>query len=219
MNTGAKRIEAISDAKRLGNMSADHSKMPELPVTVIPSEQQLALAEDNQSKSGKGHKDNIRCYLGLGGNLTNELGTPEQHIRQAVASLSAHAQIDHVRCSSLYASKPMGPQDQPDFINAVVEIETTLAPLELLDLCQQLEQNAQRIRRRRWGERSLDVDMLLYGNEQIVLPALTVPHVGMRERNFVLIPLSELNPDLIIQGIPMNELAASQDWSGLKRLS
>ena len=213
MNT-SKWINAISGAKRLGNMSADQSKMPEL--TVIASE--LQLVEDNQGESGKGHQGNVCCYLGLGGNLTNELGTPEQHIRQAVASLSEHAQINQVRLSSLYASKPMGPQDQPDFINAVVEIETTLAPLDLLDLCQQLEQNAQRIRRRRWGERSLDVDVLLYGNEQIVLPTLTVPHVGMRERNFVLIPLLELNPDLIIQDMPINELPASQDWSGLKRL-
>lgn len=160
-----------------------------------------------------------RCYLGLGGNLTNELGTPSQHIEQAVQTLSAHKQVSHVRLSSLYASKPMGPQDQPDFINAVLEIDSTLSPLALLELCQQLEQDANRVRRRRWGERSLDVDILLIDDEQIDLPELTVPHSGLFERNFVLVPLAEINPNLTIQGSPITELPASSDWSGLTRLS
>lgn len=159
-----------------------------------------------------------RGYLGLGSNLTNERGTPKQHIERALAALSKHEAIAHVRCSSLYASKPMGPQDQPDFINAVVEIDSSLSPLELLELCQQLEQQANRVRLRHWGERSLDVDILLYGDEPIQLPSLTVPHPGIYERNFVLIPLLELNPTLIIQGKPIHDLPASQDWSGLKRL-
>ena len=160
-----------------------------------------------------------RCYLGLGGNLTNELGTPSEHIHQAVAMLQARNDIHQVRLSSLYASKPMGPQDQPDFINAVVEIVTELAPLALLAVCQQLEQAAQRVRLRHWGERSLDVDLLLYGEQQVALPTLTVPHAGIRERNFVLVPLAELNPDLIIHGRPITEYAVSSDWSGLVRFT
>lgn len=160
-----------------------------------------------------------RCYLGLGGNLTNELGTPSEHIHQAVAKLQARDDIHQVRLSSLYASKPMGPQDQPDFINAVVELVTELAPLALLAVCQQLEQAAQRVRLRHWGERSLDVDLLLYGEQQLALPTLTVPHAGIRERNFVLIPLAELNPNLIIHGRPITEYAASSDWSGLTRFT
>lgn len=160
-----------------------------------------------------------RCYLGLGGNLTNELGTPDEHIHHAVATLQARDDIHQVRLSSLYASKPMGPQDQPDFINAVVEIVTELAPLALLAVCQQLEQAAQRVRLRHWGERSLDVDLLLYGEQQLALPTLTVPHAGIRERNFVLIPLAELNPNLIIHGHPITEYAASSDWSGLTRFT
>ena len=160
-----------------------------------------------------------RCYLGLGGNLTNELGTPSEHIHQAVAMLQARDDIHQVRLSSLYASKPMGPQDQPDFINAVVEIVTELAPLALLAVCQQLEQAAQRVRLRHWGERSLDVDLLLYGEQQVALPTLTVPHAGIRERNFVLVPLAELNPNLVIHGRPITEYAASSDWSGLARFT
>lgn len=160
-----------------------------------------------------------RCYLGLGGNLTNELGSPSQHIYNAIQSLEAHPQITQVKASSLYASKPMGPQDQPDFINAVVEIETTLAPHDLLSLCQQLEQQAQRVRLRHWGERSLDVDVLLYGDEQVNSPTLTVPHPGITQRNFVLIPLAELNPTVKINDIAIADLGQSQDWSGLTRLS
>ena len=113
----------------------------------------------------------------------------------------------------------MGPQDQPDFINAVVEIETTLKPHDLLSLCQQLEQQAQRVRLRHWGERSLDVDVLLYGDEQVDSPTLTVPHPGITQRNFVLIPLAELNPTVKINGIAIADLEQSQDWSGLSRLS
>ena len=176
------------------------------------------LAAQSSDPSDDPNQQPQRCYLGLGGNLTNELGTPSDHIHQAVATLKAHDDISHVRLSSLYASKPMGPQDQPDFINAVVELETSLTPLALLDVCQQLEQDAQRIRLRRWGERSLDVDLLLYGNQQVSLPTLTVPHAGIRERNFVLVPLAELNPSLAIHGRPITEYAASKDWSGLKQL-
>lgn len=160
-----------------------------------------------------------RCYLGLGGNLSNELGTPSQHIEMAIQSLQAHPDVSNVRASSLYASKPMGPQDQPDFINAVVELETSLDPHELLALCQQLEQDAQRVRLRRWGERSLDVDVLLYADKQIASPTLTVPHPGIAERNFVLIPLKELNPSIEIGGAAITELAQSQDWKGLTQLS
>lgn len=160
-----------------------------------------------------------RCYLGLGGNITNELGSPSQHIHNAIQSLQAHPKVTQVKASSLYASKPMGPQDQPDFINVVVEIDTTLEPHDLLSLCQQLEQQAQRVRLRHWGERSLDVDVLLYGDEQINSPTLTVPHPGITQRNFVLIPLAELNPTVKINEIAITDLEQSQDWSGLTRLS
>lgn len=158
----------------------------------------------------------ITCYLGLGSNLANELGSPIEHLQQALLSLEQHQDIRELRVSSYYASAPMGPQDQPDFINAVVEIETTLAPLALLALCQQLEKQAQRERVRRWGERSLDVDILLYGQQQIDEPALIVPHAGLHERNFMLVPLRELVPELMIKGQPLSAHPLSADWSGLK---
>lgn len=162
--------------------------------------------------------ESYRCYLGMGSNLTTELGSPAEHIQQAAQSLKGHHAINYVRLSSLYQSVPLGPQDQPDFVNAVVEVDTTLSPLALLQLCQQLEQQAQRVRLRHWGERSLDVDILLYGDKTIDLPQLTVPHLGVLERNFVLIPLAELNPKLSINGTSIKDIPLSLDWTGLKKL-
>lgn len=160
-----------------------------------------------------------QCYLGLGGNITNELGTPAQHIANAIEALKQHPQINNVELSSLYVSEPFGVIDQPDFINAVAGLQTTLTPHELLALCQSLETTAKRERRRHWGERSLDVDVLLYGDKIIDTKDLTVPHAGMLERNFVLVPLAELNPNLNIQGNAIVDLPLSQDWTGLQLLT
>lgn len=158
----------------------------------------------------------ITCYLGLGSNLANELGSPVEHLQQAFASLRQHKNVRNLQVSSFYASAPMGPQDQPDFVNAVVGFETTLEPFDLLALCQQLEESAKRARLRHWGERSLDVDILLYGQQQITEPQLTVPHAGLIERNFVLIPLRELAPDIMIAQQPISSYLQSNDWAGLK---
>lgn len=160
----------------------------------------------------------VTCYVGLGSNLTNELGTPVEHLHQAVAAMQGNEQIRAVRVSSFYASAPMGPQDQPDFINAVAGFETTFTAFGLLDFCQALEQQAKRARMRHWGERSLDVDILLYGDVQISETQLTIPHAGLPERNFVLIPLRELAPELIIAGKPITDYPLSNDWTGLKLL-
>lgn len=161
----------------------------------------------------------VTCYIGLGSNLANDLGSPVEHLQQALVSMQDHENIRDVSVSSFYASAPMGPQDQPDFVNAVAGFQTTLAPFKLLMFCQQLEQQAKRARLRRWGERSLDVDILLYGDIQMTDPQLTIPHAGLPERNFVLIPLKELAPDLKISGIPIQEYSQSADWTGLTRLS
>lgn len=165
------------------------------------------------------HANWITCYVGLGSNLSNELGSPVEHLQQAIVAMRHHEQIRAIRVSSFYASPPMGPQDQPDFINAVAGFETSLTAFELLTFCQQLEQQALRARLRRWGERSLDVDILLYGEAQIAEPQLTIPHAGLLERNFVLIPLRELAPDIIISGQPINNYLSSSDWTGLTLLS
>lgn len=159
----------------------------------------------------------VTCYVGLGSNLENELGSPIEHVEQAFKKFQEEEKIRTVRISSFYTSVPMGPQDQPDFVNAVVGFETQLTPFELLAFCQQLEQQAKRARLRHWGERSLDVDILLYGDEEVKTPQLTIPHAGLPERNFVLIPLRELAPDLMINGKSIIDYPQSSDWTGLKR--
>lgn len=161
----------------------------------------------------------VTCYVGLGSNLANDLGSPVEHLQQALISMQDHEKIRDVSMSSFYASAPMGPQDQPDFINAVAGFETVMTPFELLTFCQHLEEMAKRARLRRWGERSLDVDILLYGDLQMTDSQLTIPHAGLPERNFVLIPLKELAPDLKISGIPIQDYPQSADWTGLTRLS
>ncbi|SNT71234.1 2-amino-4-hydroxy-6-hydroxymethyldihydropteridinediphosphokinase [Psychrobacter sp. LV10R520-6] len=160
----------------------------------------------------------VMCYLGLGSNLVNELGSPVEHLQQAIEGLREHEGIKDIRVSSFYASAPMGPQDQPDFVNAVVGFETKLIPFELLTLCHQLEQHAKRARLRHWGERSLDVDILLYGQQKIAEPQLTIPHAGLTERNFVLLPLRELASEIFIAGKPISAYPSSEDWTGLKLL-
>lgn len=138
-------------------------------------------------------------YIGLGSNL----GDSVQILKEAVVKL---ATLGQVRVSQLYQSPPMGPQDQPHYVNAVVELVTDLAPLALLDHLQQFEQDAGRVRLRHWGERTLDLDLLLYGQEQIQTERLTVPHVGIFERDFVLIPLLDLDAEMHIQQQSLKQL-------------
>lgn len=145
----------------------------------------------------------IRTYIGLGSNL----GDSRQIMREAVARL---ATLGAVQASRLYQSPPMGPQDQPNYLNAVVQLDTTLAPLDLLDQLQQFEQAAGRVRLRRWGERTLDLDLLIYGQEQIHNERLIVPHVGILERDFVVIPLLDLDAHLQLNGHSLKDLELVQ---------
>ena len=134
-----------------------------------------------------------RCFIGLGANLDNPMG----QLRAAITALTTLPNSVLGRVSSLYGSKPMGPQDQPDYVNAVAEVYTVLSPLQLLDALQQIEQQQGRVRKdERWGPRTLDLDLLLYGNEQWQCQRLTVPHYGLAEREFVLYPLQEIAADL-----------------------
>lgn len=139
-------------------------------------------------------RDTIRCFIGMGSNLNN----PIDQIQQAITELNDLTDSTMGMVSSLYRSAPMGPQDQPDFINAVAELFTKLRPEELLDKLQLIEQHHRRVRQRHWGERTLDLDILLYGEQQLKTERLTVPHAGLTERNFVLFPLAEIAPELII---------------------
>ncbi|MGL1956494.1 MAG: 2-amino-4-hydroxy-6-hydroxymethyldihydropteridine diphosphokinase [Colwellia sp.] len=132
-------------------------------------------------------------YIGLGSNLSE----PIKQVQQAIIKIKKIACSQVVSISSLYLSKPMGPQDQDDYINAVLALETSLSPLELLDALQLIENNAGRIRKdNRWGARILDLDILLFGNLIINNQRLTIPHYGLKAREFVLQPLAEIAADL-----------------------
>lgn len=128
-----------------------------------------------------------RALLGLGSNL----GDRENYLRTAIASIP-----DRVATSSLYETDPIGGPDQGAFLNVVVEMSTTLSPRALLELCQELEAAAERIRIERWGPRTLDVDVLWVEGETVDEPDLIVPHARMFERAFVMVPVAELAPDI-----------------------
>ncbi len=133
------------------------------------------------------------AYIGLGSNLSE----PIKQVQSAVSEIEKIPQSQIAKVSSLYLSKPMGPQDQDDFINAVVAIETSLSAVELLDALQAIENKAGRVRKEnRWGARILDLDIILFGNEVLNTERLTIPHYGMCEREFVLLPLAEIVPEL-----------------------
>ncbi|ABI55917.1 2-amino-4-hydroxy-6-hydroxymethyldihydropteridine diphosphokinase [Alkalilimnicola ehrlichii MLHE-1] len=145
--------------------------------------------------------DWVTAYLGLGSNLNG----PRAQIERAVAALARLPGCRGLRSSSLYRNPPMGPVDQPDFVNAVVALRTRLDPLVLLDQIQGLERQQGRVRGRYWGERTLDVDLLLYGDHRVAHARLTVPHPGLPHRAFVLYPLAELADAPPLPGLPALE--------------
>ncbi|MCB8889112.1 2-amino-4-hydroxy-6-hydroxymethyldihydropteridine diphosphokinase [Vreelandella malpeensis] len=155
-----------------------------------------------------------RAYIGLGSNLDEPLA----QVRQAIKELGQLPLTTLHGTSSLYASRPVGPQDQPDFVNAVAAIDTGLSPLALLDQLQALEQRHRRRRLRHWGPRTLDLDLLLFDDETIVHSRLSVPHLHMRDRAFVLVPLAELDPALLLQGQPLNHWISRIADPGVQRL-
>lgn len=158
----------------------------------------------------------VKVYIGLGSNLSD----PLEQLNLAVATLNKHQAISNLKVSSFYKSKPMGPQDQPDYINAVAAFDTELMPEQLLDELQKIEQCQGRIRDKRWGARTLDLDILLFGDETINTARLTIPHYGLRERNFVLYPLAEIVTDdfLIPQLGEIKKLIQNCSITGLERL-
>lgn len=127
-------------------------------------------------------------FIGLGSNLDE----PLSQLKRSVESLKKINGLTFVGISDFYRSAPMGPQDQPDYINAVVKMSTELAAEKLLDELQYIENEQGRVRKQHWGARTLDLDILLYGNDEINTERLTVPHSGISQRNFVLYPLRDL---------------------------
>ncbi len=159
----------------------------------------------------------VRAYIGLGSNL----GDPVVRIEQGRRAIAALDGVREQAFSSLYRSRPLGPQDQPDFINAVMAVDTTLPAQDLLRALQAIETAQGRVRSgERWGPRTLDLDLLLYGTACIRTESLTVPHYGIAERPFVLYPLAEIAPeDLYIPGKGMlKTLLQRCPPEGLERL-
>ncbi len=152
-------------------------------------------------------------YIAIGSNLAN----PAQQALQAIEALKQLPDSQWLQVSSLYSSAPMGPQGQPDYINAVAKLRTALSPLELLDHTQRIELEHGRIRKeQRWGARTLDLDILLYGQETIDHPRLIIPHYGMKVREFVVYPLAEITPDLTLpDGTKLSDLVANTPLNGL----
>jgi 2-amino-4-hydroxy-6-hydroxymethyldihydropteridine diphosphokinase len=158
----------------------------------------------------------VTAYIGLGSNLVN----PELQIKSARTAIAQLAGVQELAFSSLYHSPPMGPQDQPDYVNAAMCVATDLLPIDLLRCLQGIENDQGRVRKsERWGARTLDLDMLIYGDQIIELPDLIVPHAGLAERAFVLYPLYEIAPQLKVPGKgTITDLLDRCPMNGLKRL-
>ena len=141
-------------------------------------------------------------YIALGSNLQQ----PKKQLHQALLAIDCLPQTYLLAYSSFYQSAPMGPQDQPPFINAVAKIHTNLEPLELLDRLQLIEKQQGRVRKEHWGARTIDLDIVLYDHTIMQTERLTLPHYGAKERDFVLLPLAEISPELIFpDGKPLRK--------------
>lgn len=160
----------------------------------------------------------VRTYIGIGSNLDD----PARQVVQAIAELDGILGCCCITASSLYSSKPLGPQDQPDYVNAVAAVDAALPAHVLLGELQRIEHRHERDRTGpRWGPRTLDLDLLLYGDAIISSETLTVPHPGVLERGFVLYPLFEIAPGLHVPGAGfIRDHVAEGDGaaSGVRRL-
>ena len=135
------------------------------------------------------------AYLGLGSNI----GDKQSYLEQGIQMLSQQEGITVTKISSIYETAPWGYTQQDDFMNLVVEIRTELIPEKLLAICQNIETSLGRTRTIKWGPRTIDIDILLYGEKVVDTENLKIPHPYLLERDFVVVPLVEINPDLMIK--------------------
>ncbi|MEE9326756.1 MAG: 2-amino-4-hydroxy-6-hydroxymethyldihydropteridine diphosphokinase [Cocleimonas sp.] len=151
--------------------------------------------------------DAVLCYVALGSNI----GDAKQHFINAQQALKSHPDINKLKTSRFYSSKPHGPQDQPDYLNAVVSFETAMRAEELLDTLQNIENinGREREKTERWGARTLDLDILFYGDSVIQTTRLSIPHPRICERAFVVYPLADLVDDL--NNLKINKTTSLQD--------
>jgi 2-amino-4-hydroxy-6-hydroxymethyldihydropteridine diphosphokinase len=158
----------------------------------------------------------VVAYIGLGSNLN----APLLQLKKAIHFIANSKQVKLLQTSSFYLSKPLGPQDQPDFVNAVMGIETSLTAAALLTQCQAIEEKLGRVRKQHWGPRIIDLDILLFGNQKLDQLELTVPHPGLVQREFVIYPLLEIAPNLILpDGMPLQKQTKSVALNGLRKLA
>ena len=152
--------------------------------------------------------------IGIGSNLNQ----PQRQVDQAVVALGrlSKSRVTHV--SSYYRTAAWGLEQQPDFINAVAAIQTQQTPLELLHSLQSIEQAQNRVREQKWGPRTLDLDILIYGDLTLQTPELEIPHRHCHERAFVLVPLAEIYPDLHIRGRVLGKWLSELDTSEVQRI-
>jgi len=156
-----------------------------------------------------------RVYIAIGSNLAS----PLEQVNAALAALAEIPDSQIVAVSPFYRTPPLGPQDQPDYLNAAVALDTDLAPETLLDHTQRIELQQGRERKaHRWGPRTLDLDIMLFGDRQIATPRLTVPHYDMKNRAFMLLPLVHIAPDVCFpDGVKVANSLANLDPSGISR--
>jgi 2-amino-4-hydroxy-6-hydroxymethyldihydropteridine diphosphokinase len=159
-------------------------------------------------------RNSARAFIGLGGNI----GDPRATMAAALAMLDGDPEISVAQVSSLYKTPPWGITDQPDFFNAAAALSTTLAPRDLLARCLDTEKSLHRVRDRRWGPRSVDLDVLAYGDLTLNEPGLELPHPRMMDRAFVLVPLMEIEPGLTISGVRLDERLREIDREGIERI-
>jgi len=154
-----------------------------------------------------------RVYIAIGSNLAS----PLEQVNAALAALAEIPDSQIVAVSPFYRTPPLGPQDQPDYLNAAVALDTDLAPETLLDHTQRIELQQGRERKaHRWGPRTLDLDIMLFGDRQIATPRLTVPHYDMKNRAFMLLPLVHIAPDVCFpDGVKVADILANLDPSGI----
>ncbi|MBU2709454.1 2-amino-4-hydroxy-6-hydroxymethyldihydropteridine diphosphokinase [Zooshikella harenae] len=157
----------------------------------------------------------ISSYIALGSNLDE----PLTHIIAGLQGLHQLPDTTIEAVSGLYSTPPLGPEGQQNYLNAVAQINTTHPPLALLDALQSIEQQQGRKRLVRWGPRTLDLDILLYGNQVINHERLVVPHAEMNNRSFVLLPLADIAKDLVLpSGTTVRQLATNIDKTGITLL-
>ncbi|KHE72899.1 2-amino-4-hydroxy-6-hydroxymethyldihydropteridine diphosphokinase [Halobacillus sp. BBL2006] len=159
------------------------------------------------------------AYIALGSNISKR----EEFLKSAIEMLEEPREINVIEKSAVYETAPVGYTDQSDFLNMVVKVTTSLSPLQLLDHCQSIESELGRKRIVKWGPRTIDLDILLYNQENMIAERLTIPHPHMQERAFVMVPLAELDQEAflphlersvldILEALPKDEVESVREW-------